>query len=202
MRLLIASKNNGKIVEIKKCLELPELMLLDYKDFGDWPEPAEIGETLEENAIIKAVTIHSQFGLPTLADDSGLLVDYLNGRPGIKSSRYAGPEGDAERNMDLLLSEMKGVPSSRRSARFCCTMALALPSREVKTTTGECEGTIICKKRGNGGFGYDPIFKPAGYDCSMAELSVEAKNVISHRGKALRAMKKVIEKLISRDSDL
>ncbi|MBN1289005.1 MAG: RdgB/HAM1 family non-canonical purine NTP pyrophosphatase [Actinobacteria bacterium] len=192
----------GKIIEIKKCLEVPELMLLDYKDFGDWPEPAEIGETLEENAIIKAVTIHSQFGLPTLADDSGLMVDYLNGRPGIKSSRYAGPDGDAERNMELLLSEMKGVPSARRSARFSCKVVLVLPTREQRITSGECEGTILCRKSGSGGFGYDPIFRPAGYDCSMAELSVEAKNIISHRGKALRAMKKVIEDLIKSRSGL
>lgn len=197
MKVVIASKNRGKIHEIKKCLDMPGLVLMDYLDFGDWPEPAEIGETLEENAIIKAVTIFSQFGVTALADDSGLMVDYLNGRPGIRSARYAGPDGNADRNMEFLLSEMKGAPSKKRSARFCCKMALALPTREVKVTSGECEGTILCKKQGLGGFGYDPIFKPAGYDCSMAEMSTEAKNVISHRGKALREMKAVLQEIIS-----
>lgn len=201
MRLLIASKNNGKIREVRRILAIPGLELLDYNDFADWCEPEESGETLEENAIIKAVTILSEFGIPTIADDSGLMVDYLHGRPGILSSRYAGPEGNAERNMDRLLSEMSGVPSSKRSARFQCTIALALPGRDVKITTGECEGTILCARKGSEGFGYDPIFKPAGYDCSMAELSVEAKNVISHRGKALRKMRAIIAELTSSGYD-
>lgn len=195
MRLLIASKNEGKIREVRHVLQVPGLELLDYKDCDDWQEPVESGETLEENAIIKAITILSEYGIPAIADDSGLVVDFLSGRPGILSSRYAGPECNSERNMDLLLSEMSGVPSSKRAARFQCIIALAMPDRDVEITRGECEGTILCARKGSGGFGYDPIFKPAGYDCSMAELSVEAKNVISHRGKALRRMRAVLEQL-------
>lgn len=201
MRLLIASKNEGKIREVRRVLQMPGLELFDYRDFSDWCEPDETGETLEENAIIKAVTILSEYEIPTIADDSGLMVDYLHGRPGILSSRYAGLDGNAERNMDLLLSEMKGVPSSKRSARFQCTIAMAIPDHDVRITTGECEGTILCAKEGAGGFGYDPIFMPAGYDCSMAELSVEAKNVISHRGKALRKMREIIADMINSGYD-
>lgn len=193
MRLVLASRNRGKIREIQNALDMPALELLTFEDLGDWPEPDESGSTFEENAAIKALDLLERFGDAALADDSGLIVDSLNGMPGVHSSRYAGPEGDAERNMSRLLEEMALVPEPDRSARFVCVMVLALPSGEKIVTRGECEGHILTERRGSGGFGYDPVFRPEGYERSMAELSVEEKNSISHRGRALEAMRMELE---------
>jgi XTP/dITP diphosphohydrolase len=195
MEIVIATRNRGKIREIREALDVGGVTLRTFEEFEDWPETEETGATLEDNALIKAFALRDGFGLASLADDSGLLVDRLGGHPGVHSSRYAGPEGDAERNMDRLLAELEGVPGSGRSARFACVLALALPGGDVHVTRGECEGNILTERRGAGGFGYDPVFMPAGFDRSMAELSVEDKNAISHRGKALRAMKDVITDL-------
>lgn len=196
MEIVIATKNTGKIREIREALEVAGLRLHTFEEFDGWPEPEETGETLEENALIKAYAMRDAIGLPALSDDSGLLVDALGGRPGVHSSRYAGPEGDAERNMDRLLSELGGVPPARRNARFECVMTLALADGTVHVARGECEGTILTARRGTGGFGYDPVFMPEGFDRSMAELTLEEKNAISHRGKALRAMKAIIESIL------
>jgi XTP/dITP diphosphohydrolase len=193
--LLLATRNQGKIREMRSLLDLPGLTLLTFEDFPWWPEPEETGETLEENAILKACELRDRFGLPALADDSGLLVDALDGRPGVHSSRYAGPDGNAELNMDRLLSELDGVPSPERSARFSCVIAIALPGGELQVTRAECEGSILNAREGSGGFGYDPVFRPRGFDCSMAELSLEEKNAISHRGKALRAARILLESM-------
>ena len=193
MDIVIATENKGKIREIREALDIPGVRLLSLEEFDEWPDLEETGGTLEENALIKAFALRDRLGLPALADDSGLLVDALDGRPGVRSSRYAGPEGDPERNMDKLLAELKEVRDGERNARFACVMALALPSGEVRVTRGECEGAILTRRRGSGGFGYDPVFMPAGFDRSMAELSLEEKNAISHRGKALREMKKILE---------
>ena len=195
MDLIIATENPGKISEIREVLAMPGLILHAFDELQDWPETEETGRTLEENAVKKARAALGHFGLPSLADDSGLLVDHLDGRPGVYSSRYAGPEGDPERNMDLLLSELEGVAEERRSARFVCVMALALPGMELRITTGSCEGAILTCRRGEGGFGYDPVFLPEGSERSMAELSLEEKNAISHRGRALRAMREILEGL-------
>lgn len=193
VRLVIATRNAGKIREMREALaDVPGLELLTYDEVGGWPEVEETGGTLEENAALKARSLAARFGMPALADDSGLLVDALGGGPGVRSSRYAGPEGDSERNMDRLLAELRGVPEERRTARFACVMALALPGGATRVTRGECEGRILTGRRGSGGFGYDPVFQPLGYDRSMAELSLEEKNAISHRGKAMRAMREVI----------
>jgi XTP/dITP diphosphohydrolase len=192
MDVVIASKNPGKIREIREALDLAGLNLLTFEDLGDWEEPEETGSTFQENAIIKATALGDMFGRAAMADDSGLEVDHLGGRPGIHSSRYAGPQGDADRNIARLLGELEGVPRDRRTARFVCVIALALPGGEVKLARGECEGTILEERRGEGGFGYDPVFQPVGFDRSMAELSLEEKNAISHRGKALRAMRQQI----------
>lgn len=193
LEIIIATRNNGKIREIRDVLDPLGLRLRTFEEFEDFGEPEETGSTLEENALIKAEELRDRFGLPALADDSGLLVDALDGRPGVHSSRYAGPEGDPERNMDRLLSELEGVPEPERTARFFCVMALALPGGEARLTRGECEGLILTGRRGLGGFGYDPVFMPAGFERSMAELTLEEKNAISHRGKALRAMSEIIQ---------
>lgn len=192
MELLIATMNPGKIREMKEVLSGAGLVLRTFDEFDDWPEVEETGETLEANASLKAVALRDRYGLPALADDSGLLVDCLGGRPGVHSSRFAGPEGDAERNMDRLLAEMEGVPAAERGACFACVMALALPGGRVRLTRGECEGVILASRRGAGGFGYDPVFMPEGHDRSMAELSLEEKNAISHRGRALREMRQLL----------
>ncbi len=193
MELIIATRNKGKIREIEEALSMPGLRLLNFEDFDEFPEPEETGATLEENALIKARAVAERFGSPALADDSGLLVDRLGGRPGVSSSRYAGPEGDPERNMDRLLSELEGVPAAARTARFACVIALVIPGGEERLAHGECEGVILEERRGSGGFGYDPVFLPAGFERSMAELTLEEKNAISHRGKALRAMRQFLE---------
>lgn len=192
MELLIASRNPGKISEIRDVLDIPGLQILTREELGDWPEPEETGADLEANAVIKATALRDLFDRAALADDSGLEVDALGGRPGVRSSRYAGPEGDADRNMARLLSELEGVADEDRTARFACVMALVLPSGSIETTRGVCEGRILTERRGSGGFGYDPVFLPEGFDMTMAELSIEEKNRISHRGKALRAMRDLL----------
>jgi non-canonical purine NTP pyrophosphatase (RdgB/HAM1 family) len=198
MELIIATRNKGKIREIDEALSMPGLRLLTFEEFDDFPEPEETGSTLEENALIKARAVSERFGKPALADDSGLLVDRLGGRPGVCSSRYAGPEGDPERNMDRLLSELEGVPAAERTARFSCIIALVIPGGEERLTHGECKGRILEERRGAGGFGYDPVFLPDGFDRSMAELTLEEKNAISHRGKALRTMRQELERPTTR----
>lgn len=196
--VIIATRNPGKIREIREAMEVPGVRLMAFDELDAFPEPEETGSTLEENALIKARALRDRFGMPALADDSGLMVDRLDGRPGVRSSRYAGPDGDSELNMELLLSELQGVPDSERSARFRCVMALCLPNGEEHVVRGECEGTILNGRRGTGGFGYDPVFLPRGFDRSMAELTVREKNSISHRGKAVREMKRVIRDALGR----
>ena len=193
MDLVIASKNPGKIKEMRGVLDLPGLQLLTFEDLGDWREPEETGSTFKQNAVIKATELSEMFGRASLADDSGLVVDAIGGQPGIHSSRYAGPEGDADRNIARLLAEMEGIPLEQRTARFVCVAALVIPGGGVEITQGECEGLILEKRQGTGGFGYDPVFQPEGFARSMAELSLEEKNAISHRGKALRAMRQLLE---------
>ncbi|PKQ28938.1 MAG: non-canonical purine NTP pyrophosphatase, RdgB/HAM1 family [Candidatus Anoxymicrobium japonicum] len=188
MDVVVASKNHGKIREIRGILDLPGLNLLTFEDLGDWPEREETGLTFQENATMKAAWLLDRFGRATLADDSGLEVDWLGGRPGVRSSRYAGPECDHDRNIAKLLEEMEDAPPASRTARFVCVIALALPGGEVKLARGDCEGVILGERIGVGGFGYDSIFQPAGFGQSMAQLSLEEKNSISHRGKALRAI--------------
>jgi XTP/dITP diphosphohydrolase len=191
MDIVIASRNAGKIREMREALQWSGLRLLTFEDLGDWPEPEETGRTLEQNSIIKAAALRERFSMPALADDSGLEVEFLGGRPGIHSARYAGPEGDAEKNMARLLDELEGVPPERRTAKFACVMALSLEG-DTRLSRGVCRGSIVEARRGSGGFGYDPIFQPDGFERTMAELTLEEKNRISHRGKALAAMREVL----------
>jgi len=197
MEIVIATRNKGKIREILEALNAEGIVFRTFEELKDWPETEETGDTLEENALIKAFVLRNKYNLPAFADDSGLMVDKLDGRPGVCSSRYAGPEGDPDRNMDRLLEELRGVPDSERTARFMSVVALAIPGGGVHVTNGECDGVILEERKGKGGFGYDPIFQPSGYDRSMAELSLAEKNAISHRGKALRAMKEILDQMAS-----
>ena len=197
MDLVIATRNVGKIREIREALDVPDLVLHSFEEFSEWPRVDEVGKTMQENAVIKAEALRDYFSMNALSDDSGLEVNFLEGRPGVFSSRYAGPEEDPDRNIDRLLRELEAVPESWRSARFVCFIALAQADGGLRITKGECLGTILPERRGNGGFGYDPVFRPAGFSGSMAELSIREKNSISHRGIALREMDAVLEELIS-----
>jgi XTP/dITP diphosphohydrolase len=192
--IILATRNPGKILEMMQTLSGLGLLVRTFKDFETWPDLEETGETFEENARIKAAGLAGWAGMAALADDSGLEVDALGGRPGVRSSRYAGEEGNAEANMRLLLREMEGIPDEKRKARFVCVLVLTRPggrSLEIRET---CEGRIARGRRGQGGFGYDPVFVPQGMDRTMAELSLEEKNAVSHRGKAMRRLRRLLEK--------
>jgi len=184
MKLLIATRNQHKLREIREIFSLPGLEIVSVSDYTDLPEVEEDGSTFAENAAKKAVTLAHIAGVWTLADDSGLVVDALDGAPGIYSARFAGPAAGAEENNAKLLKSLKNTDV--RTARFVCAMALCAPEQgEVMLVEGRCEGRIISEGRGAGGFGYDPLFIPEGYEQTFAELGSEIKNCISHRAQAL-----------------
>jgi len=187
MDLFLASNNSHKISEIQSKLDTIGIRVLSPKDEGIKFEAEETGKTFEENAIIKAEILYKLTGKPVLADDSGLAVESLNGRPGVYSSRYSGPDAtDVENNLKLL-KELQN--HQNRSAAFICVMAFILGD-ETKIFTGSCEGTILKEFKGNSGFGYDPLFYIPTLKKTMAEINLEEKNVISHRGKALDSFMK------------
>lgn len=189
--VIIATKNSGKAKEFVQMLQplgFEVKTLLDYPDIED---VEETGTTFEENARIKAETISKAFRKMVIADDSGLIVDALNGRPGIYSARYAGEEKNDERNIDKVLEELDGVSEEDRTARFYCALAVASPEQETFTVNGSCEGVILTERRGTYGFGYDPIFFVTEKGKAMAELTPDEKNLISHRAHALIRLKKV-----------
>lgn len=183
MKLLIASQNPKKLHEIKAILDVPGLELVSALDIPNAPDVEEDGSTFQENAIKKAVTLARATGLWTLADDSGLEVDALNGAPGVYSARYAGEPVKYDANNKKLLGALMG--ETNRRARFRCVIALSSPLGETKTVEGTCEGAIIEALRGRKGFGYDPLFVPDGYRVTFAEMDAAEKNRISHRGRAL-----------------
>lgn len=183
MKLLIATRNPHKLEELRDLFPSSHLDLVSSLDFPDIPDVVEDGQTLTENAIKKAVTLHAATGLPSLADDSGLEVDALNGQPGVWSARYAGEPVDYSANNRKLLSELSGV--THRTARFRCVLALAGIGDEVKTVEGRVEGVLAESCRGDQGFGYDPLFIPEGETRTFAEMSNEEKNRMSHRARAL-----------------
>lgn len=185
-QMLVATRNRKKLAEILAILDLPEMELLSIDDFsGDLPEVEEDGDTFAANAIKKAVTLARCSNLLTLADDSGLEVDALDGAPGVYSARYAGEPCNDAANNHKLLEVLAGVDNRR--ARFRCVIALALPDGRTATVEGFCEGCIAPGPSGSGGFGYDPLFIPEGYTHTFAELGGDVKHRISHRGAALRA---------------
>lgn len=155
----------------------------------------ETGVTFEENAAIKAEAIADKYKIPVIADDSGIEIDTLNGAPGVYSARYAGEDKDDKANLEKVLLEMRGISEPERSGRFVCVLALAQPGKQTIFTRGECEGTIGEQAIGKNGFGYDPIFYPIGSTKTMAEMTPEEKNLISHRRKALDKMKKWVKQM-------
>lgn len=185
-KLCIASSNPGKVKEIKQCLAGLDIELFSLLDIENYPEIEETGSTFEENAFIKAKAVYETFKMPVIADDSGLEVDFLNGAPGIYSARYSGTSATDEKNRNKLLDELKSTEDNR-GARFRCVIVL-YDGFNKKSFTGECRGRIIHEPRGSGGFGYDPLFVPDGFDKTFAELDPDTKNSISHRGRALKKL--------------
>lgn len=186
--LVLATRNKDKVTEILAAFLHfnGKLRFLTLDDFPDAPEVVEDGETLEANAIKKAREIHLATGLPALADDTGLMVDALNGAPGVYSGRYAGPNATYAGNVQKLLRELDGIDLSKRHACFRCVVAFAHENK-IECVTGECRGTIALVPRGAGKFGYDPVFIVDGVGKTYAEMNMAEKNQISHRGLALRA---------------
>ncbi len=185
MKIILASNNKNKMREFRELLAGTDAEPVSQRDAGCDFEVDETGTTFEENAFLKADAVLKATGCIAVADDSGLVVDALNGEPGIYSARY-GPghaASDAERN-EYLLGKLGD--EKNRSARFVCCVCCCLPDGNTITARGECEGEILDAPRGSNGFGYDPLFRPLGYEVSMAELSADEKNAISHRGKAMR----------------
>ncbi|PLX86649.1 MAG: non-canonical purine NTP pyrophosphatase [Desulfuromonas sp.] len=184
--LIVATRNSGKLKEIRGLLEPHGIRVLGLDAFPQIPEIVEDGVTFAENALKKAQMVSTQTGCCCLADDSGLVVAALGGEPGVYSARYAGPDADDDANNRKLLAAMSAVPDGQRQAAFCCVMALCLPGQEPQLFEGRVEGEILREARGNEGFGYDPLFWVAGQSRTMAELPLPIKNSLSHRGQALR----------------
>lgn len=184
--MVIATKNKGKVKEFEALFERYGIKITSLLDINEpIPDIEETGTTFKENARLKAEGIAKVLNVPVVADDSGLAVDALEGRPGVYSARYAGEPTDDVKNYEKLLDELRDVPNEKRTARFICALALAIPGKETIFTEGTCEGTIAHEPKGTNGFGYDPVFIPEGYDCTMAQLEQSEKNRISHRYHAL-----------------
>jgi XTP/dITP diphosphohydrolase len=191
--VIVATRNKGKIREIRDALKGLNLRIYGLSDFPDVPEIEEDGHSFTENALKKARFYAKYFGKVTLADDSGLEVDSLKGLPGVYSARYAGERASSRENNQKLLREIQGVPISKRGARFRCIIAMKSPEGREALADGSCRGKIGLKEKGKKGFGYDPLFILAKNGKTMAELSLEEKNRVSHRGKALRKIRKIID---------
>jgi XTP/dITP diphosphohydrolase len=196
-KLLIATHNAGKIREFQALFQSLRCLLVKPSDIGLKLEVEENGETYEANARLKAEAFCRASGLLTLADDSGLEVDALNGEPGLRSSRYAGPDAQDHNKVDYLLSRLKDVPAERRTARFRCVIAIAVPDGRLLLCQDVCQGRITFEPRGQAGFGYDPVFLFTDLGLTMAELPEEIKNQLSHRGRAARAAIPLLNTLLS-----
>jgi len=222
--VVLATRNAAKLRELARILDVDEpvgtkIKLTDLDEFPGAPDVPETGATFEENALLKARAVAAFTGLPAVADDSGLCVDALNGMPGVLSARWAGRHGDDRANLDLVLAQVADVPDARLGARFVCAAALVVPGSEPAATggsghsraasgesghshgprewvvTGRVEGRLVRVPRGSGGFGYDPIFLPDGFDQTTAQMTAEEKDAISHRGRAFRALTPFIARL-------
>lgn len=191
--LVIATRNKNKLKEFKEILKDLQIEIRSLNDFGPIPEAIEDGETFDDNAYKKALHTAKVLGLPAIADDSGLVVESLNGEPGVYSARYAGDGSSDEENLNKLLQNLEG--EKNRKAYFQCVLSIAVPSGPALTYEGRCEGTIIDEKRGDNGFGYDPVFYFEEFQKTFAQLSMEEKNRVSHRGKALAEVKSEISKI-------
>jgi XTP/dITP diphosphohydrolase len=193
-RLAIASRNPHKLRELGRiCAAWPvEWLTAETRDPAAWPEVEESGETYLENAMLKAMQVAAALDVPAIADDSGIEVDALGGAPGPRSARYAGDDATDEGNLEALMRAVRGVPSGGRTARYRCVAAIAWPDGRTEHAEGVCEGSLVAKRRGTRGFGYDPIFVPAGWDRTMAEMTDDQKDRISHRGRAFRALAAIL----------
>lgn len=185
--LILATTNRNKVKEFQEMLKGFPIQIRSLTDFGSLPEAIEDGETFDENAYKKALHTAKILGFPAIADDSGLVVEALNGTPGVYSARYAGERATDKENVDKLLHDMQG--EKNRKAAFQCVLSIAVPSGPALTYEGSCEGILLEKPRGTSGFGYDPIFYHEGLGKTFAEASMEEKNTVSHRGKALAEFK-------------
>jgi XTP/dITP diphosphohydrolase len=217
--VVLASQNAAKLLELARILDAagPGARLAGLEEFPGAPEVTETGATFEANALLKARAIAAFTGLPAVSDDSGLCVDALGGMPGVLSARWAGGHGDDRANLDLVLAQVADVPDTRLGARFTCAAALVVPGPGTRgssphassphassphafsprewVVTGQVEGRLVREPRGTGGFGYDPIFLPHGFEQTTAEMTAEAKDAISHRGRAFRALAPFITRL-------
>jgi len=193
-RVVLATRNAQKLTELRRIVaaEAPDVQVLGLVDVTAYPEPAETERTFEGNALLKARACVSATGLAALADDSGLAVDALNQMPGVRSARWAGSGASDQENNALLLRQMADVPAAERTARFVCAMALVLPDGTEHVRVGEMRGRIGVSPAGDNGFGYDPLFVADGYAMTNGELEPSAKDAISHRGRAVRAMLPVL----------
>ena len=193
-KIIFATGNAGKMKEVREILKDLNVEVLSMKEAGIQADVEENGKTFQENAVIKAREIMKISGEVVLADDSGLEIDYLNKEPGIYSARYMGEDTSYRIKNGNLIERLQGVPDEKRTARFVCAIAAAFPDGSVETTEGTIEGRIGYEEKGENGFGYDPIFYVPELGCTTAELTGEQKNQISHRGKALEAMKEILKK--------
>ena len=193
MKLVLASDNKNKLREFRVLFDSFDVELISKAESGFTDEVEETGETFAENARIKAEAVMRATGLPAIADDSGLCVDALGGAPGVHSARYTGNHADSDKDRyELLLRNLDGRDD--RTARFVCSLCCVIANGDILAAEGTCEGSILLSPSGENGFGYDPVFCPDGFDRSMAELTMEEKNAISHRGKALAQFKQKWEK--------
>ncbi len=195
-RIALATRNPHKIRELTRiCATWPvEWTSVQNHDPASFPDVEETGDTYLDNAVLKAAAVAGAIGLPAMADDSGIEVDALGGKPGPRSARYAGPDASDERNLAELIRAVRGVPAAGLTARYRCVAAVAEPgSGAVVHAEGVCEGTLVTRPRGDDGFGYDPIFVPVGWDRTMAELRPDEKDRISHRGRAFRSLRELLE---------
>ncbi|WP_026925685.1 RdgB/HAM1 family non-canonical purine NTP pyrophosphatase [Granulicoccus phenolivorans] len=195
-RLLAATNNAKKLTELRRVLAGHGIDVLALADVAPYPEPAETGRTFIDNALLKAREAVARTGLPAVADDSGLCVEILNQMPGVRSARWAGPQANDEANNELLLRQLADVPTEQRQATFRCALALVLPDGTERVTEGVMPGRIAAQPSGSQGFGYDPIFVADGQAVSNGVLAPAAKDAISHRGKAVRAMVPQIVELL------
>lgn len=198
VRVVFATGNAHKVTEVHEILATAGADI-DVVSLGGWPDaptPVEDGQTFAENALIKARVIAAHTGMPAMADDSGICVDALNGMPGIFSARWAGVHGDDRANLRLLLAQLRDVPAERRTARFLCAAAFVTPDGRERVVEGTIEGDIVDAPAGEGGFGYDPIFRPHGFTVTTAQLSPADKHAISHRGAAFRALAPLVTEIL------
>ena len=216
-RLVLATRNQAKLAELRRILADAglDVELVGADEFPDLPEVAETATTFAANALLKARAAAAHTGLPAIADDSGLCVDALSGMPGILSARWAGRHGDDEANLQLVLAQLAEVPDERRGAHFFCAAAVVLPDWRhrgagpdgpvergaERVVEGQIDGVLVREPRGSGGFGYDPIFLPYGSSLTTAELDPDAKDAISHRGQAFRALVPVLAAMLGTSAD-